>query len=103
MILDLIKNDVNNVAVRVTDYESINTAIKLKKKIKWVWFETTGSLKKSFFKFKKLKKLKFKICLVSNELHKKKFNFSKKNIEYLIKNKLIDAVCAKYKKFSTWH
>ena len=65
-------------------------------------FETQFPYKKSFNKLKILKKNNFKVCLVSPDLHKKKINFNQKEITYLKKNKLIDAVCAKYKNFKYW-
>ena len=68
MIRDLIKKKEKNIACRVSDEEDIKTAINLKNKINWIWFETKFSYKKSYSKLINLKKDNFKICLVSPEL-----------------------------------
>ena len=102
MIINLIKLKEKNIACRVSDLEDINTAINLKNKIKWIWFETQLSYRKSFLKLRALKKNGFKICIVSPDLHKKKIEFIKKDITYLKRNKLLDAVCAKFKNFKHW-
>ena len=102
MIKTLINRGEKNIACRVFDEEDIRTALNLKNKVKWIWFETQFSYKKSFSKLKKLKKNNFKICLVSADLHKKKIKFNKKEITYLKKSKLIDAICVKRKNFKYW-
>ena len=102
MIRNLIKKKENRIACRVSDYEDIQTSINLKKKIKWIWFETRKPLRKSFSKLKKLKSNKFKICLVSPDLHKKRLKLYKKDINYIKKHKLVDAVCSKFKNFKYW-
>ena len=102
MIRNLIKKKNKNIACRVSDEEDIETAINLKTKISWIWFETQLPYKASYSKLKKLKKNKFKICLVSPDLHKKKIKFNSKEILFLKKKKLIDAVCVKSKNFKYW-
>ena len=102
MIRELIKKGEKNIAIRVSDEEDLKTAINLKNKIKWIWFETQFSYKKSFFKLKKLKRNYFKICIVSPDLHKKRIRFNKKEIAILKKNKLVDAVCLKLRNFKLW-
>ena len=62
---------------RVSDEEDLKTAINLKKKVKWVWFETQFPFKNSYKKLKKLKSQKFKNVL---DLHRKKIKFKKRNI-----------------------
>ena len=102
MIRLLIKKNIKNIACRVSDEEDLKTAINLKNKIKWIWFETQFTFKKSYSKLRKLKKNKFKICIVSPDLHKKKIKFIKSEISYLKKSNLIDAVCVKNKNFKYW-
>ena len=92
-------------ALRISEIENYLTAIKIKnflknkKKIKWIWLDTFSTLPISKGIFNTLKKNKYKICLVSPELHflndRKKWtklidNFQKK----LVKDKLKpDMVC----------
>ena len=102
MIRALIKKKERNIACRVSDEENIHTAINLRKKLKWIWFETQFPYKKSYKILKKLKNYNFKICIVSPDLHKKKIKFNQNEINYLKKNKLIDAVCMKFKNIKYW-
>jgi hypothetical protein len=102
-IINLIKKKHTKIAIRVSFFENIETAQKLKKKVKWIWYDTFFGLNKNLKDFKTLKSWGYKICLVSPELHKislkKKLNLIKK----LKKEKLIDAVCTKKKYFSSWY
>ena len=102
MIRTLIKKKEKNIACRVSDEEDVRTAINLKKKLKWIWFETQFPYKKSYQTLKKLKNYNFKICIVSPDLHKKKIKFNQNEINYLKKNKLVDAVCMKFKNIKYW-
>ena len=45
MIRALIKKKEKNIACRVSDEEDIRTAINLKKKLKWIWFEPNFLIK----------------------------------------------------------
>lgn len=102
MIKNLINLKEKNIACRVSDEEDIKTALNLKQKVIWIWFETQFPFKKSYPILKKLKKNNFKICIVSPDLHKKKIKFNKNEILFLKKNNLIDAVCVKFKNIKNW-
>ena len=102
MIKNLINLKEKNIACRVSDDEDIKTALNLKQKVIWIWFETQFPFKKSYPILKKLKKNNFKICIVSPDLHKKKIKFNKNEILFLKKNNLIDAVCVKFKNLKNW-
>ena len=76
-IIDLVKKKFKKIALRVSFYESAIIAKKLKGKVNWIWFDTfKGMPNKSELIF--LKKLNYKICLVSPELHGIKLNKQKK-------------------------
>ena len=47
MIRELIKQKEMNIACRVSDEEDLKSPINLKKKVKWVWFETQFPFKNS--------------------------------------------------------
>ena len=102
MIKNLINLKEKNIACRVSDEEDIKTALNLKQKVIWIWFETQFPFKKSYPILKKLKKNNFKICIVSPDLHKKKIKFNKNENLFLKKNNLIDAVCVKFKNLKNW-
>ena len=86
-----------NCAVRVSEYESIETALNLKDKISWAWVDMFCEFPISYNDFIALKSANFKLCLVSPELqsnNKLKINEVKNII--LEKNIIFDAVCTKY-------
>ena len=101
-IIDLIKKNFKKIALRVSYYEDISTAIKLKNKVDWVWFDTFKGIPKDLKIFHNLKKLGFKVCIVCPKLHNKKNTLNKSLINKLKKKKLIDAVCTKEKFFKYW-
>ncbi len=83
-------------AVRVSEFESIDTAMKLEGMVDWVWVDFFSRLPLDFISFTKLKEAGFKICLVSPELQG--YQISKIYIlQKLIKdlNLSFDAVCTK--------
>ena len=84
-------------SVRISDFESIDTAIKLAGRVEWIWVDTFKNFPLRFEAYKKLKNLGFKLCLVSPELH----GGDIQEIRYL-KSKLLvdkispDAICTKF-------
>ncbi len=102
-IIDLTKKKFKKIALRVSYYEDVSTAKKLKGKINWIWFDTFKGIPKNLKVFKILKyKLKYKVCLVCPKLHNKKNRLDKKLIKLIKKENLIDAICTKEKFFSLW-
>ena len=83
-------------SIRVSEYESIETAIKLSGKAEWVWVDFFNYFPLDYKSFLKLKEAKFKLCLVSPELQGHPYS----KVEHL-KNELkklkitFDAVCTK--------
>tara|TARA_B110001452_G_scaffold224801_1_gene198515 strand:+ start:41 stop:619 length:579 start_codon:yes stop_codon:yes gene_type:complete len=81
-------------AVRFSEYEPVELALKFKGKIEWVWVDCFNHLPLTNESYLQLKK-HFKICLVSPELQghpKSMIEGFKKQIEGFG----IDAVCTKY-------
>jgi hypothetical protein len=102
MVYNLISIKEKNIALRFSEFEPIESVLKLAKKIKWVWvdcFKTMPLTPKSYIQ---LKDSAFKICIVSPELQ----NQEKKIIEYknyLLKNRLIpDMICTKSYNIEKW-
>ena len=84
-------------ALRVSEYESLETALKFKNKAKWIWVDFFSHFPLEIDDLNKLKNSNFKICLVSPELqgfnYEAAVNFKNK----LFKDKYIyDAVCTKF-------
>tara|TARA_B100002019_G_C20912181_1_gene423382 strand:- start:22 stop:609 length:588 start_codon:yes stop_codon:yes gene_type:complete len=83
-------------AIRLSEYESIETVLNLKNLVKWVWVDFYSKFPLDKDSFRKLKINKFNICLVSPELqgYNKNHIVSLKNI--LKKEEIkVEAVCTK--------
>ncbi len=70
-IVKLTKEGINDIAVRVSDYEPLNLNLIAELGIKWIWLDAFSN-----FPIEELKKIKasasknkIKVCLVSPELH----------------------------------
>ena len=99
-IINTIKNGEKRCAVRLSEYESINTVLSLKDKLCWVWIDFFTKFPVDFEIYKILKKQNFKLCFVSPELqghtHSKCLNLK----NYIKSNNMyFDAVCTKKIKF----
>ena len=83
-------------AVRVSEYESIETALKLTGFVQWVWVDIFSRFPLDSHSYSKLKDAGFKLCLVSPELQGhplSQISFIQAQIDHLqIK---FDAVCTK--------
>ena len=90
------------IALRFSEFETLDNILKLKKKIEWVWIDCFSKLPINRKNYKLLKKLNIKLCLVSPELQlqEEKINDYK---EYLFKEGIfLDAICCKVKNIAKW-
>ena len=96
-IVRLSSNGQRNCAVRVSEFESIESALLFKNKVDWIWVDTFTKLFLTLEDYKKLKLAKFKLCLVSPELNKTN-KFDIEEIKDIIKEKSFqfDAICTKF-------
>jgi len=94
MIYKLSSQGESRIAIRFSEKESIETVMKWKNLVEWVWVDcfTMCPLTKDIEN--KLRDAGFKICLVSPELHGRFFEIDK------MKGLKIDAVCTK--KYNMW-
>ena len=101
-IIKLIKGKNRNIAIRISDYESFDNLKKMKYLVKWVWIDCFNTIPLNQKNYNLIKKYKFKICLVSPELHGRKIN--NKRVINLIKTQKIhiDMLCSKINFFQTW-
>lgn len=84
-------------AVRVSEFESIETALNLAGKVDWVWVDCFTYFPLSEQDARRLKEAGFKICLVSPELQGRDANVEIPQFVLLLKERNIvaDAVCTK--------
>ncbi len=91
------KGGEQNIAVRISEFESIQTALSLRNMVKWLWIDYFTKFPLNKEQVKSLQDNSFKLCIVSPELQ----GYSSEHISYL-KSKLnkdsieIDAVCTKF-------
>ena len=87
-------------AVRLSEYESINTVLSLKNKLCWVWIDFFTKFPIDIEIYKILKKNNFKLCIVSPELQGHPFSKCLELKNFIKSNKMyFDAVCTKNVKF----
>ena len=84
-------------AVRVSEFESIETALAMAGRVDWVWVDCFSRVPLGRSDFYKLKDAGFKICLVSPELQART---ERKYIEELVglinaDQIVVDAICSK--------
>jgi hypothetical protein len=100
-IFKLSKKLTKKFALRISDFESIETAYKMKNKVDWIWIDCFNNYNISLTEIKNLQSLKFKLCLVSPDLHNRKISFKDKLFfNSLNKNNIkLDMICAKKKTY----
>lgn len=84
-------------ALRISEFESIETAKNLKGKIDWVWLDFFTRFPLEAAGMKLLKDMGFKLCIVSPELQNLTPEIEvPKLAEFLLRNTIkIDAICTK--------
>lgn len=103
MIYQLNKIDEKKIAIRFSEFESIESVEKVKDLVEWVWIDCFNDSPLDKKSYNMIKKLGLKICLVSPELQghdKNKIDMFKESIK---NNKFkIDAICTKYYNIKYW-
>ncbi len=96
MIYLLSKAGEKNIAIRLSEFEGLDTTLQMHDRVNWVWIDYFNHFSLDGDKYRKIKGVGLKICLVSPELQKQR-NKIADHIK-IIKNKnfKIEAVCSKY-------
>lgn len=102
MIYNLSNKGIKDIALRYSEFEGIDTLINMKDKVKWVWVDVFTRLPLSYEICKKIKDMKYNICLVSPELQGRE-NDIEIYANYIKTEKLsIDAICCKIYNIDKW-
>ncbi len=102
MINALIKARENKIAVRFSEFESLDTILTLERKVRWVWVDCFTKLPINKKNFTQLKKAGFKLCLVSPELQGRPKDIRKYR-NFLDKERIFfDAICTKLWNIPEW-
>ena len=95
MIYLLSKEGEDNVALRYSEYEGLDTILNMKNRVKWVWVDCFSRLPITSESFTLLKNNGFKLCLVSPELQGQDDRIAEYR-SYLESEQIVfDAVCCK--------
>ena len=98
-LIRMIKKRESRIAIRVSEYESVQSALLLESKIDWVWLDCFKGFPITDEEFQMLRSASFKICLVSPELHGSPRDKSDIYIFQKILDNMgveVDAVCTKF-------
>jgi hypothetical protein len=102
MIYLLSKNGEQNIALRFSEFEGIDTILNMKNKVNWIWVDCFSKLPINKDNYKLLKDNGFKFCLVSPELQNQSEKLEKYK-KYLNDNNIIfDAICTKANNIEKW-
>ena len=103
MIYQLNKIGEKKIAIRFSEFESIESVEKVKDLVEWVWIDCFNDSPLDKKSYNMIKKLGLKICLVSPELQGHDKNKIDKFKESIKNNKFkIDAICTKYYNIKYW-
>jgi hypothetical protein len=98
-LIKMISIGESRLALRVSEYESVENALLLESKVDWVWLDCFNGFPLSEEEFKDLRNSSFKICLVSPELHGFPRNKNDINQFKLFLDRIssqVDAICTKH-------
>ena len=91
-----------NIAIRFSEFESIDSVLLMANKINWVWIDCFTDFPLTKEKYDLMKLNNFKICIVSPELQQQQEKIEK-YADYMIENKIIpDMICTKKYNINIW-
>lgn len=102
MIYTLSQESEKNIAIRFSEFEEIDTILKVKDRVSWVWVDCFTRLPLDKKVFAKLKATGLKLCLVSPELQGRDYDIE--NYSNFLKEEgfEFDAICTKQKNIERW-
>tara|TARA_A100001015_G_C15034324_1_gene735148 strand:- start:1587 stop:2729 length:1143 start_codon:yes stop_codon:yes gene_type:complete len=104
MIFTLSKEGEKNIAIRFSEYESIDSVLLMKNRVKWVWVDCFNNFPLNQENYKKIIDAGLKICLVSPELQKHNIERINEFKTIIYKNNFkIDAICTKIYNIDKWN
>ena len=102
MMYKLSSEGESNIAIRYSEYESIESVLLMKGKINWVWVDCFTEFPLTKDIYNTLKSNGFKICVVSPELQNQADKLET-YIDIIIKQDMIpDMVCSKIYNYNIW-
>jgi len=102
MIVKLSREGEKKVAIRYSEYETIETVLAFKGLIDWVWIDCFSRLPLDKNIFNTLKNAGFKTCLVSPELQGRGEDIEKYKLHLQNEGIELDAICTKLYNIDKW-
>lgn len=102
MIHTLANAGERKLALRYSEFEGIDTLQTMQGRVDWVWVDCFTKLPIDQRVFSRLKKMKYKLCLVSPELQGREQDIENYKT-YLASHEIVfDAICTKHYNVSRW-
>jgi hypothetical protein len=103
MIVHLNKMGERNIAIRLSEFEPVESILKVAHMVKWVWVDCFSHFPLVPEVYRQIKQAGLKICLVSPELQGHDTSQIRTIKDIVMKNGyLIDAVCTKHHNIQSW-
>ena len=102
MIYQLSNTGEKNIAVRFSEFEGLDTIIKLKDRVKWVWVDCFTNNPLTSEIFKQLKDMNFKLCFVSPELQQQPEKILEYKKYFQENDIILDMICTKNYNIEKW-
>ena len=102
MIYLLSKEGENNIALRFSEYEGLDTILNMKGLVKWVWVDCFSRLPITSESYMLLKNNGFKLCLVSPELQGQIEKIEEYKVYLESEQIVFDAICCKLPNIQRW-
>jgi hypothetical protein len=101
-IIQLTRKKERRIAVRFSEYESIDTVLTLANDVEWVWVDCFTKFPLTKEIYQKIRQAGMKICLVSPDLQKQPEKI-KEYIDICLGSEMyVDAICCKFTNKSLW-
>lgn len=102
MIYLLTKEGEDNIAIRYSEYEGLDTILNMKDLVKWVWVDCFSRLPITSESYAILKNNGFKLCLVSPELQGQPEKIDEYKAYLESEQIKFDAICCKTQNKQRW-
>ena len=90
------------IALRFSEFETVDNILELKTKIDWIWIDCFSKLPINRCNYKLLKDHNLKLCLVSPELQLQEEKIKEYRDYLLSEGIFLDAICCKVKNIPKW-
>lgn len=102
MIYSLTQKGVRNIALRLSEYEKMDTIIAMAGKLDWVWIDCFSKIPVKKNDLKWLKELGFQTCFVSPELQGRPEDLERYITQIKNEELYFDAICTKNYNIDKW-